>query len=181
MTDTTFHEQDRLARHAWLATWVCRLAAVAIPTLLLVSWSLGEAERAALAQIGLPADHALSMVQRGFAIVLSLLPTLAVALSLLRLAKCFEGFSRNDWFGCGQPQALAGAGRWLILAGALSLAVPTLLGLVLTLNAAPGARVLAITLSSNGILAILFGLAFWSLGRLWSLARAIAVENDAFV
>jgi hypothetical protein len=63
----------------------------------------------------------------------------------------------------------------------LTLVVPTALGLVLSMNAAPGARMLAVSLSSNGILAILFGLAFWSLGRVWALARVIAAENDAFV
>jgi hypothetical protein len=39
----------------------------------------------------------------------------------------------------------------------------------------------ALHLSSNGLLALLFGLAFWSLGRVWARARAIAAENDAFV
>ena len=181
MTDTISANENRLSRHAALAVWACRLAAVAIPGLLLVSWILGEAERAALLQLGLPPDHPLSAAQLISASLLSLLPALAVAMALIRLADCFNGFARGDWFCSRQPEALAASGRWLMTAGALALVAPTALGLVLSLNAAPGARVLTVSLSSNGILAILFGLAFWSLGRVWALARAIAAENDAFV
>ncbi len=181
MTDSKPANNNLLSRHATLAAWACRLAAVAIPVLLLISWLLGEAERVALMQVGLPPDHALSNAQLISASFLSLLPALAVAMALIRLADCFTGFACGDWFGPRQPEALAETGRWLMTAGVLSLFAPTALGLVLSLNAAPGARVLAVSLSSSGILAILFGLAFWSLGRVWTLARAIAAENDAFV
>jgi hypothetical protein len=181
MTNSTITDERSLSRRAALAAWACRLTAFAIPALLLMSWSLGAAERAALGHLGLPPDHALSLQQQIAAALLSLLPALAVAMALVRLAGCFAGFARGDWFGPRQPEALAATGRWLLVAGALTLLLPTALGLVLTLNAAPGARVLAVSLSSNGILAVLFGLAFWSLGRVWARARAIAAENDAFV
>jgi hypothetical protein len=181
MTNPTMTIDTSLSRRATLAAWGCRLTALAVPVLLLISWTVGEAERAALLQVGLPPDHPLSSAQRISASLLSLLPALAVAMALIRLADCFSGFARGDWFGPRQPEALAGSGRWLMMAGALALAVPTALGLVLSLNAAPGARVLTVSLSSDGILAILFGLAFWSLGRVWARARAIAAENDAFV
>jgi hypothetical protein len=181
MRNSKSANENRLSRHAILAAWACRLAAVAIPGLLLLSWTLGEAERAALLQMELPPDHPLSSRQLVSASLLSVLPAIAVAIALIRLAVCFTGFAHGDWFGPRQPEALAGSGRWLMTAGALTLVVPTALGLVLSLNAAPGARVLAVSLSSNGIFAILFGLAFWSLGRVWALARVIAAENDAFV
>lgn len=181
MTKSIPISNNRLLRHATLAAWVSRLAAIAIPVLLLGSWSFGTAERAMLLQLGLPADHALSIAQQIAARALSLLPALALAMALIRLADCFAGFARGDWFGPRQPEALAGTGCWLMIAGALALVVPTALGLVMSLNAVAGARVLAISLSSNAIVAVLFGLAFWSLGRVWASARAIAAENDAFV
>lgn len=181
MTEPTMTIDTSLSRRATIAAWGCRLTALAIPVLLLVSWAVGEAERAALSQLGVPPDHPLSSPQLISASLLSLMPALAVSMALMRLADCFTGFTRGDWFGPRQPEALAGTGRWLMTAGALALVVPTALGLVLSLNVAPGARVLTVSLSSNGILAILFGLAFWSLGRVWARARAIAAENDAFV
>ena len=181
MTNSTMTDQASLFRRATIAAWGCRLTALAIPVLLLVSWTLGEAERAALLQLGRPPDHPLSNAQLISATILSLLPALAVSMALIRLADCLTGFARGDGFGPRQPEALAGTGRWLMTAGALALVVPTALGLVLSLYATPGARVLTVSLSSNGMLAILFGLAFWSLGRVWARARAIAAENDAFV
>lgn len=181
MTPTPTFEADRLVRHGALAAWACRLAAVALPALLLLSWALGDARTAALAQVGLPSGHALSMLQLALAAGLSVLPALALARALFAVATCFDGFARAEWFGPRQPRALAMAGRWLIISGVLSLAVPTLLGLVLTLNAAPGARVLAITLSSSAILAVLFGMLLWALGHMWAAARALAAENAAFV
>jgi Ca2+/H+ antiporter len=174
-------ETDRLQRHAGLAAWACRVAALAIPVLILASWAVGEAPSAALTGLGLPADHGLTPDQWIIGAALSVVPALALSRSLFGVAACFDGFALADWFGAAQPLALAIAGRWLVISGILALVVPTLLGLALTLNAEPGARVLAITLSSNGILALLFGTLLWALGRLWTVARNIAAENAQFV
>ena len=178
---TIVPETNQLLRHASVAAWACRALAVAIPVLVLVSLGLGDAERAALAQIRLPPTHEMAVAQKLAAVILSLLPVLALAMSLLGLATCFAGFAKADWFGAAQPKALASSGQWLVLAGVLALLIPTPLSLVMSLNADPGSRALAITLSSQGFLQILFGSAFWSLGRLWSIARAMATENAAFV
>jgi hypothetical protein len=181
MNQTAYPEAERLRRRASLAAWACRGVALAIPAALLASWIVGDAATAALSQLRMVPGHAVSTVQLAAAAGLSLLPALAMARSLFGVATCFDGFARGDLFGAGQPRALAGAGRWLIVSGALALIVPTLLGLALTLNAAPGARVLAITLSSDAVLGLLFGTLLWALGHLWGVARAIAAENAAFV
>lgn len=175
--DTT----SALHRRARYAAWACRIAAGAIPAAILASWVLGDAAGVAIAHLRLPPAHPLSALQRVVATVLSLLPALALALSLRRVAVCFDAFAVGDWFGAAQPRALRDAGRWLALSGALSMAVPTLLGLVLSANAAPGARVLAVTLSSNAVLGLLFGTLIWTLGHLWTVAHAIADENARFV
>ncbi|MEM9012221.1 MAG: hypothetical protein AAGE18_13410 [Pseudomonadota bacterium] len=175
------HENERLRRRARLAAWACRIAGPAIPALLLLSWLLGEAPAAALARLNLPADHALTATQLVLAALLSLLPALALARALFAVAECFVGFARGDWFGARQPRALSLAGQWLMVSGALAFVVPTLLGLLLSLNAGPGQRVLTIALSSNAVLAILFGALLWVLGHLWAVARGIAAENARFV
>lgn len=181
MPDIFTPEADRLRSRAALAALACRTCAFAIPTLLLLTWVLGKAQTAALVRLGLAADHPLGMLQTGLAASLSLLPALALAQSLVRVAACFDGFAQGDWFGAKRPGALGSAGRWLMLAGVLALIVPTFLGLALTMNAAPGMRVLAIQLSSSGILGVLFGALLWALGHLWDLARRIAAENAEFV
>jgi len=181
MNPDTSLANHRLQRRSRLGALACRVVGGAIPALLLLSWAAGTAPAAALSQIGQPPDHMLSAIQLVLAAALSLLPALALARSLFGIAGCFDCFARGDWFGPGQPRALAVAGRWLLISGVLALVVPTLLGLVLTLNAAPGARVLALTVSSNGILAILFGTLLWVLGNIWAVAHSIATENARFV
>jgi hypothetical protein len=181
MTQATPFDTGHLRRRARLAAAACRLTALAVPALLLVSWVLGEASATALSRLGLAPDHTVSAYQFAAAIILSLSPALALARSLFAVAACFDGFARGEWFGPRQPAALATAGRWLIGSGLLTLTVPSLLGLVLTLDAAPGMRVLAISVSSTGILAILFGTLLWVLGHLWTVARRIASENAQFV
>jgi len=179
-SDLQIHS-ERLQRRSRLAAWACRAAGVLIPALLIVSWVIGDALAAMLAQLGLPPEPRLSLALLVLAALISLLPALALARSLFAAAACFEGFARADWFGPSQPCALAKAGRWLALSGVLGLVVPTFLGLLLTLGAAPGARVFAISLSSTGVTAMLFGALIWALGHLWALARSIAAENERFV
>jgi|GEM_PF-2631418 len=181
MNPDTSLANHRLQRRSRLGALACRIVGGAIPALLLATWVIGDAPVAALSRLGQPPDHMLSTTQLVLATALSLLPALALARALFGIAGCFDCFARGDWFGPGQPRALAVAGRWLLISGVLALMVPTLLGLVLTLNAAPGAHVLAVSISSNGILAILFGTLLWALGQIWAVAHSIATENAQFV
>ncbi|MCC1480451.1 hypothetical protein [Roseibaca sp. Y0-43] len=180
---STFPQSDanRLSRHARLAAFACRATGIAIPAFVALFWLSGHATGTAVAELGLPPGHTLSSVQTGAALVFSLIPAILTARALFALASCFDGFASRNWFGRAQPRALSTTGIWLMAAGLAALATPTLIGLALSLNAAPGQRVLAFSLSSDGVLALLFGLAFWMLGHLWTIARNIAAENAEFV
>ncbi|WP_371170023.1 hypothetical protein [Aliiroseovarius sp. 2305UL8-7] len=170
-----------LYRHARLAGLACRLVALGLPLLTLLAWYIGTAQVELSRNFGDELIQQLSAGQILLAILLSLLPTLAMARSLFCAASCFDCFAGADWFSPIQPIALAGAGRWLVLSGLFTFLAPTLLGFVITLSAPAGARALIVSLSSNGVLLILFGLLFWSLGTLWAKANALAAENVQFV
>jgi hypothetical protein len=172
---------DGLRRRARLAAGACRLVAVAVPALLLISWFRGGGQAAALARLGLPPEAAPEGLAALAAALIVTGPALLLAAALLAAAVCFDGFAGADWFGPRQPRALAAAGGRLAAAGALSLPTPTLLGLALTLGAPPGERMLVVGLSSQGVAAILFGALIWTLGRLWAVARDLAAENARFV
>ncbi|MEL7344435.1 MAG: hypothetical protein AAFN59_06180 [Pseudomonadota bacterium] len=174
-------DATRLQRRSARAACACRITGVAIPLLLAVSWALGGVLDEARFQLGLSPDQARPLFQTAVAAFLSLIPALATARALFWVATCFDGFAAGDWFGSSQPEALARAGRWLMIGGVAAMLVPTLIGLVLSIDAAPGARVLALTISSNAVLGVLFGALFWILGHLWAMAREIAVENARFV
>lgn len=187
MTDNTIEPQAGASARATLrrrskrAAAVCRLFALAVPALLLVSWGLGDSPTAMFARFGLPADHGIGAFHTMLALVVSLAPALALAAALFAAARCFDGFAQGDWFGAGQPRALGLTGSWLILSGVAGLVAPTLLGLILSANAAPGARVFAIEVSGGSLTACLFGGLLWTLGHVWAMAREIAAENEAFV
>lgn len=173
--------ERRLQRRSRLAAQACRATGVAIPALLVISWLSGEAPAAIFERLDLASQPRPSSGLVGLAAFVSLLPALATGRALFAAATCFAGFARADWFGPQQPVSLSRAGRWLALSGVLAWVVPTLLGLILTANAAPGARVLTISLSSAGLTAILFGVLLWVLGHLWTVARSVADENARFV
>lgn len=172
---------DRLKRKATLAAWASRIVGTALPILLGIAWATGTAWEALLAEVGPALAPPPTAIWIGPLIAISLLPVLALTRSLFAAAACFDGFAKADWFGPDQPSALTATGRWLAISGALALATPTLVGLFLSLGAAPGERALTVTLSGPGIVALPFGALLWMLGHLWSVARDIAAENARFV
>ena len=171
----------RLRNRSRVAAVACRVAALGMPFLVLIGWISGTATGAIYAENGLPTTITPTTAQVWAAGAIGLLPAVALSLSLLAAARCFAGFAADDWFVSIQPRALAASGRWLLVSGLLGLVMPTVLGLILTLNAAPGERMLVISLSSTVLTACLFGALIWALGRVWETARAVAAENAQFV
>jgi hypothetical protein len=170
-----------LIRRARFTAWACRFTAVAIPVSLSLSWYLGAAQFELLHRFAPEATRPLSILQVTLAIAFSYLPTLALARSLLYIAKCFDCFAGDNWFASTQPSTLSAAGRWLVICGLSIFVVPTLLGFVLLLDNSTGRGALVISLSSNGIISILFGSLLWSLGHLWAKANELATENARYV
>jgi hypothetical protein len=173
--------REILQRRSKLAAGACRMLAVPIPVLLVVSWGLGDGSTAILTRFGLPADHEIGTLQAGLVMAVGLVPVLALVRALFAAARCFDGFAKGQWFGAGQPRALGTTGLWLVISGAAGLVTPTLLGLILSANAAPGARVFAVEISGTALTACLFGALIWTLGHVWAMALEIAAENEAFV
>ncbi len=170
-----------MQRKAQIAGWACRSMAITIPILTILSWVLGTVPSELTRRFGQEAVQQLDSVQIVLVFLLSLLPALALARTLFLMASCFDCFAGTDWFGSAQPKALTRAGSWLVLSGILTFLVPTLIGFVVSLNTAEGARMLVISISSNGVLSVLFGLLIWMLGHFWSKANALAAENARFV
>lgn len=121
-----------------------------------------------------PATHVVMML-------LVLVPVLLTSAALLEARRCFAAFSTGDWFSPVQPRALAGCGRYLLMAAVMGLILPTLLGLVLTANAPEGQHVLTVSISGQAVIGALIGAMLWSLGRVWARAQHIALENAQFV
>lgn len=115
------------------------------------------------------------------AVALTLVPALLLSAAFFAARRALLAFAAGAWFDPVAVRALGAFGRWTVLAGAASLALPTLLGLALSIGAPPGERVLAISISSGAVTAMLTGGVVWALGHVWAQAATLRAELDGFV
>ena len=170
-------ELRRLARVGASACWLIALA-VASTTALSV-WTLPAARL--FAPLGFASlDHAAAwqlIAARGLASV----PSIVGAAAVVTLGSCFRSIARGQLFASGTVQGLARFAAWIVAAVVVSVAVPTVSGLVLSLGAAPGQGRLVVSLGSQQVLAVLAAGAFWMLSRLLAVAARLERENAEFV
>ena len=97
------------------------------------------------------------------------------------LRKAFRSFARGNWFDAQNSLYLRRFATLLILQG---VAKPVHFGLVsvlLSMNHAPGERMLSISLGSNEAILIIAGLVFWVLADLLVEGTRADAENRQFV
>ena len=159
----------------------CGAAALALPVLLAAAWLWHGPEELIEASMPLPLASAPAGWQIMVAIFLSFLPALAGSLALLSARRCFAIYAAGGWFTEAPARALASCGQRLLIAALLGLIVPTLIGLVLTVNAPPGSRVLTVSLSSGTALSALLGVMVWLFADVQSRAARLAHEHAQIV
>lgn len=170
-----------LRSRARAASYACVATALIIPALVAIQLAVKGVSGLMMEQLDYGVAEATPSWVQAVAACLMLLPAFAMSRSLFAAGACLRGFAEGDWFGTRQPNALAACGTWLFVSGFFSLVMPTLLGLMLTLAAPPGQRMLSLSLSSATVIAILFGALIWCVGRVWEAASALAQENEQFV
>lgn len=168
-TDAALHRAcRRLAR-------ACLVLAVAIPAA--AAAGLWLADPATLMhRAGLSSDLPVAPVQWALAGGLGLLSPLVLATALLQARRCFRHFAGGSPFTQDAVRAFRRFAAWIAAACAVGLITPTLLSLVLSLGAAPGARSLVIRLDSHVLLGLLVAGLVWAFAAV--LARATALADD---
>ena len=175
----TSAEEARLRHRSAVLAAFCTGIAVALPALVLVVWVTGGITSGA-ESLGsfLPAA---GMAARAAVLVLTLTPALLLTAGFLAARRMLRAFATGRWFEPGTVRALAAFGRWTALAGLAGVLVPTLVGLVLSVGAPPGARTLVVSIGSGPVLAMLIGAVIWTLGRVWARAAQLRADLDGFV
>ncbi len=170
-----------------ILAWACLGLAVALP-LATLGGVLQISPVDMLVQMGirLPSGASLESLpiaawQHGLAVCISLLPVGAVAYALWRAYQCFSGFARGDVFSLATVQHLRGFAAGLLVASGAGVAVPTLIVLLLTLDAPAGGRVLTISLGSQQLLMLLFSGIVWQMGQTMTRAVEIAEDNAQII
>lgn len=177
---------QRLSRLAW----VVRSLALAGAALLLwlPAWiALGSADSLEPLQ-GLYGGQLLQLAQGGLTSAVrwrlagvTLLPVAVALLALWQLWWLFGAYRRGDVFG---PAPLRHLRRFGWAMATLALAQPlstTLAALAVSLDNAPGHRVLLLSLGSNDYALLMSALVFVAIGRVMSEAARLADEHAQFV
>jgi hypothetical protein len=179
--DSGHPDADRLRIRSRRVAAACGLLAVALPVMVAVTWAVSGPSGMLTHLTGNAVRIAPSGLQVTAAVALSFLPVLVLSYALLAARQCFRAFAEGQLFTDAPAVALKAFGRRILLASALGLVLPTLLGLVLTLNAAPGEGMLAISLSSDQLLGFLLGAIIWLLGDVQGRAARLADEHAQIV
>lgn len=159
----------------------CAAIAVALPGLVVLDWIASGGAGATSGLAGGAVRLGTASIAFCLAVALTLLPALLLSAAFIAARRALLTFAAGAWFDPVAVRALGAFGRWTVLAGAASLALPTLLGLALSIGAPPGERVLAISISSGAVTAMLTGGVVWALGHVWAQAATLRAELDGFV
>lgn len=160
----------------------CLFLAVLLPTA--VGWHWFSADLAStVAEAGLPGvtvDHAAAW-QVGLAGAFAVVPAVLVAVALLAARRCFLAFGRGAYLTTPAVVALRAYGTWVTVAAVAGLVMPTVIGLVMTLNNPEGLRVLMIGINGQVLIGLLFGGTLWVIAAVMARAVSIAEDNAQIV
>ena len=163
------------------ATCAAGLAAL-LPLGSAAYWGFAD-EGTILQQVALmpAAVGAFGPTERLLAAVITVVAVLPLAWGLVRLGVCFRAFAQGRPFA---PKGIAGLRDFALGMAIAALAKPigyTLMVLVLTWNAGPGQRQLALALNSDALLMALFAATIAALAWAMEKAAIVADENSQFV
>ena len=167
-----------------LIALTCLVLAIGLPALTLYGLCTTPAEELLARQGGKALSTAaepVAMWQAALAAFVAMLPVLAMAYGLLRARLCFLGFGRGETFSLATVRHLRGFAAGIVASALAGLLSPTLIGLLLTLGAAPGKRMLTLGVGSNDVLLLLFAGIVWQVAHVMTQAVALADEHAQIV
>lgn len=166
--------------------WACALLAVALPLAALYHLTSISTQalllRAGVTMSVLQAQMLdVSLMQRGIAVVLGLVPVCCASYGLVCAMRCFSGFSQGEYLSLRTVRYLRGFAAGIFASVVTGFFAAMAASVVLTLGAPAGQRALAIGLGSNELLTLLFAGMVWQIAAVMAKAVALAEENAQFV
>lgn len=181
-TSTAGPSLHAVHRMSHLCAAACLVLAAALPVATLAFWALADEATLILRldpnprTAGLHFPDGLSDWQRLAAAALTLLPVGLLAAGLLSARRCLRSFADGAFFTADAIRALRGFARAVFWSAAAGVALPTLLGLVLTAGNPVGQRALVIGIGSDQMLGMLIAGVLWVIAG--ALAQAAAIAED---
>lgn len=160
-----------------------KIAAVALLALNIVSWivpSWSDVAARGWSALG-SAPITLTNDALALSIALSTGHLLVLAYALFAASALFQSFARREFFTPGVGVLLQRMGLALAAFGLLAPIVRAALTVILTMNNPPGQRMLAIGVSANDVVIVIFGALLILIGWVMAEAARLADENRSFV
>lgn len=174
----------RIARWSrWLAR-ACMALTFCLPLLVVGFWLLASDGNLLMRMGGLESRTLLAPLaswQRVAGALFSGAALLPLLIGLGCARRCFLRFGRGQVFSGGAVADLQRFAFWIVVAAAASLINSVLMSVLLTLHNPPGARMLAIGISTDQVLILFFAAVVWLMAAIIGQGQAIADENAAFV
>jgi len=172
-------------RNLRLLSGLCLVLAFALPAFVLY-YLVASPPEVLAEKFGIPAASPpvpleLATWHRAAIVVLGLLPVLCMAFGLAHARRCFQSFSRREYFTLEVVQGLRGLALGFFFSGMLGLLVTPVLSLLVTLSAAPGGRSITLNVDSTNLLTMLFAGLVWQISAVVAKAVMLAEENSQFV
>ena len=123
----------------------------------------------------------ITLGQKCLAVLLGVLPVGCASYGLVCAMRCFSGFSQAEYFSLRTVKYLRGFAAGIFASVVTGVLASALIGVVLTLGAPAGQRVLSLGLGSNELLTLLFAGMVWQIAGVMARAVALAEENAQFV
>ena len=170
----------RLGRTLSVATLVILLLLVASG---LGIWlSPGLVERVIVPRVGLVGHPvALDGASLSAGLAISAIPLGILAYGLLQVRQIFRDFGRGELISALLAVRLERFGAAVALQGLIAPFIGVALSIALTLGNPPGARAIAVSISSHDVVAVIVGLLVIGVGAVMREAARIAEENASFV
>jgi hypothetical protein len=161
---------------------VCEVLLVALPLAVIGWWCVADAGTLAAAA-NLPPLAVLSLEswQRVAGAAISLLSVAFLMAGLWQARSFFRLFRTGQVFTADAARCLRRFAGWVALSVVARVVAGAALSVVLTISNPAGMRHLAIGVSSDALLALLFAGMVWVMAAVISRARALAEENASFV
>lgn len=166
----------------WLAviSTVLSVTLPLVPIAMLLGWFtvdfLDLASRA-----GLPTGEAPDQRLLFIAKLLSLLPVLCLSRALWLARQYFLLLRNGIYLSRANVMALSGFGKFVALSGLAGLLLPTIIGLLLTINAGDMEHSVTVSLSSSPLLSLLFGGTLWTMAAVTARATAMAEDHAQII
>ncbi|MEQ1648978.1 MAG: hypothetical protein ABL898_10360 [Hyphomicrobiaceae bacterium] len=133
-------------------------------------------------RVGLAKSHVtLDGQARLFGFLITSIPLAVLFYLLDRAYRIFDSFRLGDIFTATTPRYLRQIGLAALLLALLNPIASAAISMVLTIGNPPGARMLAITLSSNELILAGFGALILAIGHVQTIANSIAADNRSII